>query len=103
MIKIIYFCGLTGFVKERLLQRYFSSEVRDSSESTLEGLDVLTTVRHHMDDRRRENIMRYMQAIHQRQSCEELQALSVTFVFILDCTLFKFLCLYMQGATISKS
>ncbi|KAG0621307.1 hypothetical protein M758_3G010000 [Ceratodon purpureus] len=46
MIKIIYFCVLTGFVKERLLQRYFSSEVRDSSESTLEGLDVLTTVRH---------------------------------------------------------
>ena len=43
MINLLYFCGMTGFVKERLLQRYFSSDVRDTAEST--GADVLLTIR----------------------------------------------------------
>lgn len=70
MINLLYFCGMTGFVKERLLQRYFSSEVRDAADSA-EGIDVLMSIRRHMDDRRSENVMRYLQAIHQRQDLTE--------------------------------
>lgn len=41
LINILYFCGMTGFVKEMLFQRYFSSDVKDADG----GADVLKTIR----------------------------------------------------------
>lgn len=68
MINLLYFCGMTGFVKETLLQRYFSPEVR---AACLEGTDVLMTYRRSLDDRQSRNVMRFLQAIHQRQDISE--------------------------------
>ncbi|KAG0558969.1 hypothetical protein M758_10G065500 [Ceratodon purpureus] len=65
MINILYFCGMTEFVKERLFKRYFSSEVRDAAAS-VGGTDVLKTIRRNMDDRRGANLMRYLQAMNNR-------------------------------------
>ena len=44
LINLLYFCGMNGFVKDRLLQRYFSSEVRDSADAAAEGTDLLTMI-----------------------------------------------------------
>jgi pimeloyl-ACP methyl ester carboxylesterase len=70
MISLLYFCGMTGFVKERLFQRYFSLEVRDAAISE-DGADALTTIRRFMEDRRSKNVMRYLQALHQRRDISE--------------------------------
>lgn len=70
MISLLYFCGMTGFVKERLFQRYFSLEVRDAAISE-DGADALTTIRRYMDDRRSKNVLRYLQALHQRRDLTE--------------------------------
>jgi len=69
MISLLYFCGMTGFVKERLFQRYFSLEVRDAAIS--EEADALTTIRRYMDDRRSKNVLRFLQALHQRRDLTE--------------------------------
>ncbi|KAG0554806.1 hypothetical protein KC19_12G120600 [Ceratodon purpureus] len=67
MINILYYCGATSFVKDSLLQRYFSPEVRASSM----GAEVLMNYRKHLDDHPSRNMMRYMQAIHQRGDITE--------------------------------
>lgn len=41
MINLLYFCGPTSFVKDTLLQRYFSQEVRAS----IAGSEVLMNYR----------------------------------------------------------
>jgi len=70
LINLLYFCGMNGFVKEMLFQRYFSSDIKDAA-AAVGGDDVLKTIRRHMDSRRSENVMRYMQAIHQRYDLTE--------------------------------
>lgn len=70
MISLLYFCGMTEFVKQRFIQRYFSSEVRDAAAS-VGGTDLLATIRRVMDDGRSESIMHYLQAIHHRQDLTE--------------------------------
>ncbi|XP_024363332.1 protein NDL2 [Physcomitrium patens] len=67
MINILYYCGATNFVKDSLLQRYFSQEVRASPV----GAEVLDNYRKHFGDHPSRNIMRYMQSIHQRADITE--------------------------------
>lgn len=71
LINLMYFCGMNGFVKEMLLQRYFSADVKDATTTAVGGDDVLKTIRRHMDDRRCENVMRYLQATHYRYDLTE--------------------------------
>lgn len=70
LVNLLYYCGMSGFVKEILFQRYFSPEVRDAAASVGET-DVLRTIRRYMDDRRSRNVMRYLEAIHHRQDLTE--------------------------------
>jgi hypothetical protein len=69
-MKLLYFCGMTGFVKEMLLQRYFSLEILDAAAS-VGGTEVLTTIHQSMDERRSRNVMHYLQAIHRRRDLTE--------------------------------
>ncbi|KAH8946570.1 hypothetical protein BDL97_12G102400 [Sphagnum fallax] len=68
MINLLYFCGMSGFVKDTLLQRYFSQEVLNAAGS---GLDVIMTYRRHLADAQSRNVMQYMQAIHHRVDLSE--------------------------------
>ncbi|CAK9230833.1 unnamed protein product [Sphagnum tenellum] len=68
MINLLYFCGMSSFVKDTLLQRYFSQEVRNAAGV---GPDVITTHRRHLEDMQSRNVMRYMQAIHRRIDLSE--------------------------------
>lgn len=43
MINLLYFCGMTHFVRESLIKRYFGSEVRDAAAS-VGGADMLKTL-----------------------------------------------------------
>ncbi|XP_024385493.1 protein NDL2 [Physcomitrium patens] len=70
MINLLYFCGMTNFVKDNLMKRYFGLEVRDAADAA-GRTDVLQTIRQNLDDRRCENVMRYLQAIHQRHDLTE--------------------------------
>lgn len=70
LISLLYFCGMTGFVKEKLLQRYFSAEVRDASAAAGDT-DPLMTFRRSMDDRRSKQVMHYLQAIQYRRDLTE--------------------------------
>ncbi|XP_024362366.1 protein NDL2 [Physcomitrium patens] len=75
MISLLYFCGMTEFVKQRLLQRYFSSGVRDAAAS-VGGTYKLATIRGFMDQGRSKCFMHYLQAIHHRRGLtEELKKL----------------------------
>lgn len=67
IVNILYYCGATSFVKDSLLQRYFSQEVRASPM----GGEVLQNYRKHLDDHPSRNMMRYIQAIHQRGDLSE--------------------------------
>jgi hypothetical protein len=42
IINLLYFCGMSGFVKDTFLQRYFSQEARTTSGA---GPDVMMTYR----------------------------------------------------------
>jgi protein NDRG1 len=68
IINLLYFCGMSGFVKDTFLQRYFSQEARTTPGA---GPDVITTYRKHLDDVPSRNVMRYMQAINQRVDLSE--------------------------------
>jgi protein NDRG1 len=68
MINLLYFCGMSSFVKDTLLQRYFSQEVRTAAGV---GPDVITNHRRYLDDMQSRNVMRYMQAIHWRIDLSE--------------------------------
>nr|XP_024396275.1 protein NDL2-like isoform X2 [Physcomitrium patens] len=70
MINLLYFCGMTHFVRESLIKRYFGSEVRDAAAS-VGGADMLKTLCQYMDNGRSENVMRYLQAIHRRRDLTE--------------------------------
>ncbi|CAK9232303.1 unnamed protein product [Sphagnum troendelagicum] len=68
IINLLYFCGMSGFVKDTFLQRYFSQEARTTPGA---GPDVIMTYRRHLDDVPSRNVMRYMQAINQRVDLSE--------------------------------
>jgi len=68
MINFLYFCGMSGFVKDALLHRYFSQEVLCALGT---GPEVMTTYCRHLDDVQSRNVMHYMQAIHQRVDLSE--------------------------------
>ncbi|KAL3700574.1 hypothetical protein R1sor_018596 [Riccia sorocarpa] len=59
LTSLIYFCGMTNFVKESLLQRYFGQEARET--------EVMGTYRRVLEEGQTQNILRFMQAIHQRK------------------------------------
>lgn len=44
MINLLYFCGMTNFVKDNLMKRYFGLEVRDAADAA-GRTDVLQTIR----------------------------------------------------------
>eukprot|EP00252_Welwitschia_mirabilis_P001821 TRINITY_DN11766_c0_g1_i2.p1 TRINITY_DN11766_c0_g1~~TRINITY_DN11766_c0_g1_i2.p1 ORF type:complete len:264 (+),score=41.41 TRINITY_DN11766_c0_g1_i2:109-792(+) len=64
LINLLYFYGMCGVVKETLLQRYFSQELRCNTQGS--GSDIVQACRRLLDERQSNNVMRFMQAMNGR-------------------------------------
>ncbi|XP_010256013.1 PREDICTED: pollen-specific protein SF21-like isoform X1 [Nelumbo nucifera] len=82
ILNLLYFYGMCDMVKDSLLQRYFSKEVR----SDLYGAesDIVQACRRLLDERQSSNVMHFLQAINERHDLTEdlkkLQCKSLIFV-----------------------
>ncbi|XP_028790278.1 protein NDL1 isoform X2 [Neltuma alba] len=70
---LLYFYGMCGLLKECLLQRYFSKELRDGVEGA--EPDMILTCRRLLDERQSLNVMRFLLAINKHDLTEGLKNL----------------------------
>ncbi|XP_038985225.1 protein NDL2-like [Phoenix dactylifera] len=79
---LLYFYGMCGLIKECLLQRYFSKEVRGSSQ--VPESDIVQACRSLLDERQCTNVWRFLQSINGRhdltESLKKLQCRTLVFV-----------------------
>lgn len=82
MSNLLYFYGMCGLLKDFLLYRYFSKEVRGSAE--VPESDIAQACRKLLDERQSINILRFLQAIGRRpditQGLKKLQCRTLIFV-----------------------
>ncbi|XP_059633082.1 protein NDL1-like isoform X2 [Cornus florida] len=69
MSNLLYFYGMCGLLKECLLHRYFSKEVRGSAE--VPDSDIVRACRRLLDERQSINVLRFLQAINRRPDITE--------------------------------
>ncbi|KAL1340004.1 hypothetical protein AAHE18_U085700 [Arachis hypogaea] len=69
LMNLLYFYGMCSLLKECLLQRYFSKELRGSVQGA--ESDIILTCRRLLDERQSLNVMRFLQAINVRQDLTE--------------------------------
>ncbi|KAK1306477.1 Pollen-specific protein SF21 [Acorus calamus] len=81
-LNLMYYYGMCGVLKEFLLHRYFSKEVRCGNQGV--ESDIVQACRRLLDERQSTNIMRFLQAIHERHDLTErlknLQCKALIFV-----------------------
>ncbi|KAK1265531.1 Pollen-specific protein SF21 [Acorus gramineus] len=82
MSNLLYFYGMCGVVKEGLLQRYFSKEVRGGAN--VSESDIVQACRCLLDERKSTNVLRFLQSINGRHDLSEglkkLQCRTLIFV-----------------------
>ncbi|KAL6215329.1 hypothetical protein ACLB2K_014760 [Fragaria x ananassa] len=82
MSNLLYFYGMCGVVKEILLKRYFSKEVRGGVQ--IPESDIVQACRRSLDERRSSNVWRFLEAINGRPDISDglrkLQCRSLIFV-----------------------
>lgn len=82
VMNLLYFYGMCGIVKESLLQRYFSQELRCNIQGW--ESDIVQACRRLLDERRSTNVMRFMQVISRRydltEGLKKLQCRTLIFV-----------------------
>ncbi|CAL9180814.1 unnamed protein product [Musa hybrid cultivar] len=61
---LLYFYGMCGLVKEYLLQRYFSKEVRGSSQ--VPESDIVQACKSLLDEKQSANVWRFLQSLNGR-------------------------------------
>ncbi|XP_039036546.1 protein NDL1-like [Hibiscus syriacus] len=64
MLNLLYFYGMCGLLKEVLLQRYYSKEVRGTAD--VPESDIVQACRRLLDERHASNVMRFLEAINGR-------------------------------------
>ncbi|KAM7508498.1 hypothetical protein LguiA_018951 [Lonicera macranthoides] len=97
LLNLLYFYGMCGLMKECLLQRYFSKELRcgmSGAES-----DIIQDCRRLLDERQSLNVMRFLQAINERHDLTDgLRKLKCkTLIFVGDCSPFNAESIYMSA------
>ncbi|KAB2072380.1 hypothetical protein ES319_A07G011800v1 [Gossypium barbadense] len=97
MSNLLYFYGMCGLLKEILLQRYFSKEVRGNAE--VPESDIVQACRRLLDERYGSNVMRFLQAINRRPDLTSgLKRLRCrTLIFVGDSSPFHSEALYMTS------
>ncbi|KAG6645474.1 hypothetical protein CIPAW_08G125200 [Carya illinoinensis] len=97
LLNLLYFYGMCGVLKECLLQRYFSKELR----SGLHGAesDIIQTFRKLLDERQSLNVMRFLEAINARHDLTDgLKKLQCkTLIFVGESSEFHAEAVYMSG------
>ncbi|KAF8406913.1 hypothetical protein HHK36_006034 [Tetracentron sinense] len=82
MSNLLYFYGMCGVLKECLLLRYFSKEVRGSAQ--VPESDIVQACRRLLDEMQSTNVLRFLQAINGRpditQGLKKLQCRTLIFV-----------------------
>ncbi|KAE8100007.1 hypothetical protein FH972_017945 [Carpinus fangiana] len=82
MSNLLYFYGMCGVVKELLLKRYFSKEVRGNAH--VSESDMVQACRRSLEERQSSNVWRFLEAINGRPDITEglrkLQCRSLIFV-----------------------
>ncbi|KAF3454345.1 hypothetical protein FNV43_RR04792 [Rhamnella rubrinervis] len=82
LLNLLYFYGMCGVLKECLLQRYFSKELRCGVHGS--EADIIQACRKLLDERQSLNVMRFLQAINERHdltdSFKNLQCKTLIFV-----------------------
>lgn len=82
LMNLLYFYGMCGVLKECLLQRYFSKELRCGAHGS--ESDVIQACRRLLDERQSLNVMRFLQAINERHDLtdglKKLQCKTLIFV-----------------------
>ncbi|XP_042500422.1 protein NDL1-like isoform X2 [Macadamia integrifolia] len=82
MINLLYFYGMCSMMKEYLLQRYFSKEVRGSGQ--VPESDIVLACRSLLDERQSANVLRLLEAISGRRDItdglKKLQCRTLLFV-----------------------
>ncbi|KAG4953673.1 hypothetical protein JHK87_039267 [Glycine soja] len=66
---LLYFYGMCGVVKEILLKRYFSKEIRGGTQ--LPESDIVKSCRRLLDERQSLNVWRFLEAINGRPDISE--------------------------------
>ncbi|KAB1200520.1 Pollen-specific protein SF21 [Morella rubra] len=69
LLNLLYFYGMCGVLKECLLQRYFSKELRSGTQGA--ESDIIHAFRRLLDERQSSNVMRFLQAINARHDLTE--------------------------------
>lgn len=69
MSNLLYYYGMCSLLKECLLYRYFSKEVRGSAE--VPESDIVQACRRLLDERQSLNVFRFLQAINRRPDITE--------------------------------
>ncbi|KAL9687878.1 hypothetical protein QQ045_032286 [Rhodiola kirilowii] len=64
MSNLLYYYGMCGLLKECLLQRYFSKEVRGNAD--LPESDIVKACRKLLDEKKSVNVWRFLQALNKR-------------------------------------
>ncbi|ONK80677.1 uncharacterized protein A4U43_C01F20520 [Asparagus officinalis] len=82
MLNMLYYYGMCSLIKEFLLQRYFSKEVRGGPQ-VLES-DIVQACRSLLDERQSTNVWRFLQSINARRDItEQLKRLQCrTLIFV---------------------
>lgn len=82
MSNLLYYYGMCGVVKELLLKRYFSKEVRGNAQ--VPESDIVQACRRQLDERQSTNVWHFLEAINGRPDISEglrkLQCRSLIFV-----------------------
>ncbi|KAL5768662.1 hypothetical protein ACOSP7_015209 [Xanthoceras sorbifolium] len=97
MSNLLYFYGMCGLLKEILLQRYFSKEVRGTAE--IPESDIVQACRRLLDERQSTNVFRFLQAINKRPDITDgLKRLRCrTLIFVGDSSPFHSEALHMTS------
>ncbi|KAM1155631.1 hypothetical protein ACFX13_027092 [Malus domestica] len=97
MSNMLYFYGMCGLLKECMLQRYFSKDVRGSVE--VPESDIVQACRKLLDERQSLNVWRFLQAINRRPDITEgLKSLRCrTLIFVGDSSPFHSEALHMTS------
>ncbi|EES00140.1 hypothetical protein BDA96_03G037000 [Sorghum bicolor] len=82
LLNLLYYYGTRGLVKESLLQRYFSMDVRGNGQDP--ESEIVQACRSLLDERQGTNVWRFLQAINRRhdltESLKKLQCRTLIFV-----------------------
>ncbi|KAK4757858.1 hypothetical protein SAY87_019159 [Trapa incisa] len=82
MSNLLYYYGMCGVVKELLLKRYFSKDLRGCAQ--VPESDIVQTCRRSLDERQSSNVWRFLEALNGRpDTTEELRKLQCrTLIFV---------------------